>query len=245
MRAGPAAAPRGARPTWLMFTVATVFGAVLISPYLLLDIGDSRLDVDGEAHYGLLVAHVFTAFVALVVGPLQFIPAIRARGRIHRTMGRLYLLAGVLPSALTAVPVALLSGRVITQIGLTIPAILWLITGALAYRAARRHDHARHRNWMTRNYALTFLAVTSRILVPLLLIAQIPFTGAGSIGDRAPSTIPVGQVLGWVVNLIAAETLIRRRRSRPLRSRRGGRPGTPPPGRGAPDQETKGAGAHG
>jgi predicted membrane protein DUF2306 len=215
MTAGPAAAtPRKARKIWLMFIVATVFGVVLVSPYLLLDINDSRLDVNGETHYALLVVHVFTAFIALVLGPLQFIPAIRTRRQIHRTIGRLYLFAGVLPSALAAVPVALLSGRLITQIGLTIPAVLWLITGTLAYRAARRHDYTGHQNWMMRNYALTFLAVTSRILVPLILIAEIPFTGAGSLGDRAPTMIPIGQALGWIVNLIVAETLIRRRRSR-------------------------------
>ena len=73
---------------------------------------------------------------------------------------------------------------------------------------------------MMRNYALTFLAVTSRILVPLLLIAQIPFTtSAGSIGAKAPSMIPIGQALGWIVNLIAAEALIRRRQSRSARGR--------------------------
>ena len=214
MTAEAAATPRGARKVWLLFAVATIFGAVLVSPYLRLDINSSRQDVDDEAHYALLVAHIFTALVALVLGPLQFIPAMRTRRRIHRAIGRVYLLAGVLPSALTAVPVALLSGRLITQIGLTIPAILWLITGALAYRAARRHDYAQHQNWMMRNYALTFLAVTSRILVPLLLLAQIPFTttSAGSIRDSAPAMIPIGQVLGWIVNLTAAEILIRRRK---------------------------------
>jgi hypothetical protein len=217
MTAGPAAAiPRKARKIWLMFIVATVFGAVLVSPYLLLDINDSRVEVNGEAHYAVLVAHIFTAFIALVLGPLQFVPAIRRRRQIHRTIGRLYLFAGVLPSALAGVPVALLSGSLITQIGLTIPAILWLITGILAYRAARRHDYIHHQNWMMRNYALTFLAVTSRVLVPLLLLAQIPFTStsAGSIGANAPSMIPIGQTLGWIVNVIAAEALIRRRQSR-------------------------------
>jgi len=67
---------------------------------------------------------------------------------------------------------------------------------------------------MTRNYALTFLAVTSRILVPLFLIVQIPFTSTSSVGERAPSTIPIGQTLGWIVNLVVAEALIRRRRPR-------------------------------
>jgi len=217
MTAGSAVAtPRKPRTVWVMFVVATVVGAVLISPYLLLDINDSRLDVGGEAHYAVLVVHIFTACIALVLGPLQFVPAIRARRRAHRTIGRTYLLGGVLPSALAAVPVALLSGRLVTQIGLTIPAVLWLVTGALAYRAARRRDYTRHQNWMMRNYALTFLAVTSRILVPLLLLAQIAVTStsAGSIGEKVSSTIPIGQALGWIVNLVVAEILIRRRQSR-------------------------------
>lgn len=216
MTTGPAVATRRkTRKVWLMLIIATVFGAVLVSPYLTLDIDNSRLDVTGGAHYALFVAHIFTAFIALVLGPLQFIPAIRGRRRIHRTIGRLYLLAGVLPAAITAAPVALLSGRIITQIGLTTAAILWLITGALAYRAARRHDYLRHQNWMMRSYALTFLAVTARVLVPLLLLAQTPFTASsGSIGDNATAMIPIGQTLGWIVNLIAAEALIRRRRRR-------------------------------
>jgi uncharacterized membrane protein len=196
-----------------MFVVAAVFCAVLVRPYLQLDIGDSRQDVSGEAHYAVLVVHIFTAAVALVLGPLQFLRTIRARRHLHRTIGRVYLFAGVLPAAVAAVPVAILSGRAITQVGLIVPAVLWLVTGALAYRAARRHDYGQHRIWMMRNYALTFLAVTSRILVPLMLIVQIPFAagGAATIGEKAPTMIPIGQALGWIVNLIIVEFLIRRR----------------------------------
>ncbi|MFI6907091.1 DUF2306 domain-containing protein [Nonomuraea sp. NPDC050394] len=209
-RSDPASAkPARARKIWLMFAVSAVFGAVLVSPYLGLDVSGSRLGVTGGPHYYLLIAHIFTALIALVLGPLQFVPAIRARGRVHRRIGRCYLLAGVLPSALTAIPVALLSGRLITQVGLVIPAVLWLVTGGLAVRAARDRDFARHRNWMTRNYALTFLAVTSRVLVPLMLLVQAPFGGTAG----AQSMIPAGQALGWIVNLVVAEILIRRSRS--------------------------------
>lgn len=154
--------------------------------------------------------------VALVLGPLQFMPKVRAHRPIHRTIGRVYLLAGVLPSAVAAIPVAMMSGRLVTQLGLTAAAVLWLVTGVLAYRAARRRDFESHRAWMMRNYALTFLAVTSRVLVPLILLAQIPFTDGdpAAIGERAATLIPIGQTLGWVVNLIVAEALIRRGRRR-------------------------------
>ena len=37
----------------------------------------------------------------------------------------------------------------------------------------------------------------------------------GSVGDRAPSMIPIGQTLGWIINLLVAERLIRRT-SRPV-----------------------------
>ncbi|WP_433073463.1 DUF2306 domain-containing protein [Dactylosporangium sp. CA-052675] len=202
-----------------LLVVAAGFAVVLAWPYLSLDPADSRLDVRAGPRYAVLVVHVFTAAVALVAGPLQFMAAVRARRRLHRAIGRVYLLAGVLPSAVTAVAVAIWSGRPVTQAGLSTAAVLWLVTGALAYRAARRRDFAAHRAWMLRNYALTFLAVTSRLLVPLLLLAQIPFggAGAGEIGERAPSMIPIGQTLGWVVNLLAVELLVvrRPRRARP------------------------------
>ncbi|QYN40525.1 DUF2306 domain-containing protein [Pseudonocardia sp. DSM 110487] len=199
------------RRIWLMLLVAVVAGAALAGPYAL---GSSRIEVDGGPHHALLVAHIFTATVALVLGPLQFVPAIRARRRWHRRIGRTYLMAGVLPSALAAVPVALLSGRLVTQVGLVIVAIGWLVTGGLAVRAIRRGDVAAHRAWMTRNYALTFLAVTARIVVPILLLTGLS-TGAITPADApaaVTSLIPVGQVLGCVINLIVAEVLIRRAR---------------------------------
>jgi uncharacterized membrane protein len=190
---------------------------VLTFPYLTLDIESSRIDVSGRLDYAVLVVHIFSATVALVLGPLQFMPRVRARRRLHRTIGRVYLLGGVLPSAVAAIPVAVWSGNLLTQVGLITAALLWLGTGFLAYRSARRREIAAHRAWMVRNYALTFLAVTSRILVPLLLVAQIPFGGGSDIGARAPAMIPVGQTLGWIVNLVVAELVLRRRRAaRPL-----------------------------
>ena len=62
---------------------------------------------------------------------------------------------------------------------------------------------------MTRNYALTFLAVTSRALVPLLLLGKVLIMGASvrTLGHDATAMIPVGQTL---VDLVVAEVIIRR-----------------------------------
>lgn len=223
------------RTGWVMLVVAIGFGVGLAFPYLSLDRGDSRLEVQAALQYAVLVVHIFTAAVALVLGPLQFIPRIRSRRRVHRTIGRAYLLLGVAPSAVTAIPVAMWSGRLLTQIGLTTAAVLWVITGVLAYRAARRRDFAAHRAWMMRNYALTFLAVTSRLLTPLLLLAQIPLTGAdpATLGDRATSMIPVGQTLGWILNLLIVEIVLRRGLSSG-RTSRAPRPSAPAASSGTP-----------
>jgi uncharacterized membrane protein len=216
MRSPAPVAPPAARSVWVLLVLAVVVGSVAISPYLLPGITTSRLEVTGEPHRAFLVAHIFTAMVALVLGPLQFVPAIRARPGWHRRIGRVYLLAGVIPSGLFGIPVALLAERLLTQIGLLIPAVAWLVTAWLAVRAIRRRDIEAHRSWMTRNYALTFLAVTARLLVPLILLAQLPFSGGtlASAADSAPSLISIGQVLGWVLNLVIAEIVIRRRRTR-------------------------------
>jgi uncharacterized membrane protein len=204
-----------ARPVWVVFGLAVAVGSVAIAPYLQLDINGSRLTVTGELHYALLVGHIFTAMVALVLGPLQFVPAIRAHRRWHRRIGYAYVLA-VVPAGVLGIPVALLSERLLTQVGLLVPAVGWLVTAWLAVRAIRRGDVEAHRSWMARNYALTFLAVTARLLVPLILLAVLPFTGGtlASLADSVPSFISVGQVLGWVVNLAIAEIVIRRRRAR-------------------------------
>jgi uncharacterized membrane protein YozB (DUF420 family) len=195
MTARPPSAPAGSlfrpRRPWLVLGVAVLAGAAMAAPYAGLDIRASRLPVRDQVHYGLLVAHIGTALVGLVLGPLQFVPAVRARRRVHRRIGRTYLLAGVLPSALTVIG--------------------WLVTGALGVRAVRRGDVQAHRDWMLRNYALTFLAVTARLLVPLMLLASLPFGGSPS---AVTGLIPLGQVLGWVVNLAVVEVWIRRRRGR-------------------------------
>jgi uncharacterized membrane protein len=206
----------------LLIVVAIGFALGLSYPYLGLDPGDSRIAVRGGLQYAVLVTHIFTAAVALVLGPLQLVR--RARGRAHRTLGRVYLLAGVLPAAVATVPVALWSGRLLTQVGLITAAVLWLVTGGLAYRAARRRDFAAHRAWMLRNYALTFLAVTARVLVPVLLLVQLPFGGADPA--RVPELIPIGQTLGWIVNLALVELFIVRRSGRSRTT-----PPPPPPPR--------------
>ena len=66
--------------------------------------------------------------------------------------------------------------------------------------------------WMARNHALTFPAVTSRAAVPLVMVT-LRVAGIANADQVLDTAMQAGQRLGWVINLVIVEILIRRRRS--------------------------------
>jgi hypothetical protein len=192
------------------------------------DPATSGVDPRNGPHYALLVAHVFTASVAIGVGSLQFWPGIRRRfPRVHRWLGRAYFFLGVFPSAVLAVPVALLSRFGLAQrAGLLLLAGLWFGTAVAGYRATRQHRYADHRRWMIRNFAITTSSAVARIWQPILLIIAIPQVRSMYHGDGAAmisDVVGTASWLSWVGNVLIAEAWIRR----PLRPAR--RPTRPEP----------------
>ena len=199
--------------------VAVLASPVLLAPYLTLDPARSRIDVTG-LHFAVLVLHVTTASTAVVLGVLQLVPRIRAHRRVHRRIGRAFLLLGLVAFGLTAVPLALTtpSGD-LTRYGTLVPAVGFLVCGSLGFLAAREHRYDAHRDWMVRTYALAFFALTTRTLVPLMLLVQSPWIGSwygGDVQRAVDASIPVGQWLGWMLDLAVAEFVIRRRLRRPV-----------------------------
>lgn len=213
-REPPGVRPRTPRLVIAIAVVAVVATPVLLFPYLSLDPDRSRIPVTG-LHYATLVVHVLTAATALLLGVLQLVPRLRARRGLHRWLGRAFLLVGVVAFGLTGIPLALTTpdGN-LTRYGILVPAVAWLVCAAMGWTAIRRRSVAAHRAWMIRTYALTLFAITTRLVVPLLIVLQMPFQD-----DRSPSavralvssTIPYGQWLGWIINLAVAEYVIRRR----------------------------------
>jgi uncharacterized membrane protein len=149
---------------------------------------------------GALVVHIACAATALLIGPFQFIAAIRARWpRWHRRLGTAYVglcLVGGLAALVLALGAA--TGP-ITTAGFGSLAIAWLFCTASAWRFARARDFVRHRRWMIRSFALTLAAVTLRLYLPVIFIAHLDF----DTSYRAIS------FLCWVPNLIVAELWLR------------------------------------
>jgi uncharacterized membrane protein len=202
-----------------ILVIALVATPVLAFPYVLLDRAASRIDVQTDAAWVLLVIHVPVAATAMILGALQFVPRIRANRRRHRIIGRTFLGLGTVAFVLTGIPLALTTpdGN-LTRFGVLVPAVLWPCFAVVAFRAIRAGDVTRHREWMTRLYALTFFAITARMVTPLLLLVQVPVMQSRYDGDvqaAVSASIPYGQWLGWIVNLAVAEYIIRRWRTHP------------------------------
>lgn len=189
-----------------MVTVLSVFVALSASgPYLLLDPATAEgavgLREGAPIHFPVLVVHALTAGMALLIGPWQFVRRIRKHRRLHRYLGRAYLLA-VVPASLSGfVAAALTTAGPMAGLGFTLLDIAWGATAAAGYLAAREHRYGDHRRWMIRNFSLTFAGVMLRVWVAVLVMAGLPF-------DRAYALVPW---LSWIPNLVIVEVSLRRR----------------------------------
>lgn len=156
--------------------------------------------------------HIIGAFIALLVGPFQFIKGLRDRHpMLHRWIGRLYLVAGIGVGGLGGIIISFHSpAGLVGTFGFTMLALAWWYTGWEAYRTIRAGRVQEHKMWMIRNYALTFAAVTLRlwlgVLVPLVMF-QMPTPDLDAAILEAYRVVPF---MCWVPNLIVAEVIINR-----------------------------------
>jgi len=170
----------------------------------------ATLGLHARERYPLLfLPHVAGGIVALIVGLFQFMPKLRGeRPRLHRRLGITYLTA-VAIGGVTGLPLSLLipqlvppdvRSRFFPMAGsFFVLSIAWSVISAIAYARARERRFTEHRAWMMRSYALTFAAVTVRLVSgPLLFL-----TGDVVFAVNAA-------VLTWPLNLAVAEWLIQR-----------------------------------
>jgi uncharacterized membrane protein len=114
------------------------------------------------------LVHILVAPIALLLGPLQFYPKLRAKyPKAHRWSGRVYVTACVVAgiAGLATSPYA--SGGPVAGLGFGILAVLWIGTTLGAWRAAVQRRFSIHRLLMRFSYAMTFGAVTLRLQIPL------------------------------------------------------------------------------
>lgn len=112
--------------------------------------------------------HMLVAPVALLIGPFQFLPNLRARyPRLHRTSGRIYVAACVIAGAGGLATAFHATGGPVAGFGFGLLAVLWIAVTLGAWRAAVQRRFALHRLLMRFSYAMTFAAVTLRLQIPV------------------------------------------------------------------------------
>lgn len=125
-----------------------------------------------------VIAHLSLAVIILLAGPLQLVPQIRARfPRYHRWSGRVYL-GSVFLTTIAGLYMLLIHGTVgdwTLILGMFLDALLIILFGALALRAALRRNFASHRRWALRLFMVVSAVWFFRIgLMLWLVIFQAP-----------------------------------------------------------------------
>ncbi|TXR77296.1 DUF2306 domain-containing protein [Bacillus sp. BF9-10] len=157
-----------------------------------------------EFWYSMLFTHITTSIVALVIGPFTLSTKFRERNmNRHRIAGRIYLV-GILLGGLSGLYLAFYAtGGLVAKLGFGLLSVFWLTSAYQALHRVKNKKMKDHRNWMIRNYSLTFAAVTLRIWLPLFIV----LFGI----EQFELSYAVIAWLAWVPNLIIAELFIRQR----------------------------------
>jgi uncharacterized membrane protein len=164
-----------------------------------------------------IFVHAGAASTALILGPFQFMPRLRAtRRKLHRWMGRAYVVACLVGGGSGLLLAAGTNAGPVAQAGFGLLAVCWLVANVQAWRLALAGRFAEHRRWMVRSFAMTFAAVTLRLYLPIA-----PILGY----DFMPAYVAISW-LAWVPNLMVAELYLNWARLRSARAGEGA-PATP------------------
>lgn len=186
--------------TWLMARITAAY-----LPYNMdvgfLQIKQHYIHID---HWRIaFFIHVYASLWALLAGFTQFSKTVlRKRPKLHRAFGYVYVIDVLLITG----PAGLLmgfyaNGGISSRIAFVMLAVLWILFTAMALYKAKQRDFTAHRRYMIRSYALTLSAITLRAW---------KYAITNSVELPPMDVYRAVAWLGWVVNLIIAEYIIRR-----------------------------------
>jgi len=161
-----------------------------------------------------VILHIVSVTLFALLGAFQFVPSLRRRRNAwHRIAGRVVLPSGVV-AALSGLWMTLFypwpvnDGIILYGLRLLFGSAM-LIALLLGGATIWRRDFTQHGNWMLRGYAIGMGAGTQALILM-----------SGEMIAGPPSELSRAFLMGvsWVINLLVAEWIIRRRRSAPART---------------------------
>ena len=196
---------------WMSMTALAIGLFSVSSQYLALD---SQTYFEEQrtvyiAHTTGLLTHIAGAMLAIIIGPFQFLPGSLTQPyrRLHRWLGKTYMV-GVLLGSVGGIYMSFWAyGGLPARVSFAMLAVAWLFSGYMAYRHIRNREIQFHKQWMIRNYALSFSGVTLRLWLAVF----------GVIGVEFVEAYVLAAWLSWVPNLILAEWMVGRSRAKNTR----------------------------
>ena len=144
--------------------------------------------------------HMIFGGIALLIGWPQFKKSWRNKYlNFHRKLGKGYMVSVGVSGFMGLLIAANATGGIVSEMGFSVLAVLWLFTTFKGWVNIRNKDIARHENWMIRSYALCFAGVTLRLWIPIFLFL---------FGLEFLESYRIISWLCWVPNLLVAEVII-------------------------------------
>jgi uncharacterized membrane protein len=127
----------------------------------------AAMDAGFARHLALTLVHIIPGAAFMILAPLQFVPAIRAKHlSFHRWSGRLLFVSGlVIGISALVMSYTMNIGGANETAATTLFAILFLFCLIKAYRHIRRKEVAQHREWVIRMFGIGLGVATTRPIV--------------------------------------------------------------------------------
>lgn len=192
--------------SWSIMTVFAAFLFAITAEYLSFRPDINFLQVKQDIVFDTVwrptfYLHVISGMLIILLGPFQFLKKFRNKNlSLHRKLGKFYAYGILFIGAPTGLIMAFYAeGGIPSTISFIIMSFLWFFTTLMAIITIVKKDIIGHQKWMYRSYALSFAAVTLRLLVPLMSY----YTEFGY------DFIVVSTAwLSWIINLAVVELLI-------------------------------------
>ncbi len=156
--------------------------------------------------------HILLGVIALLIGAYQLTNRSRRNPKMHKRLGRVYG-AAILINVLVVPYMALFAtGGMNSTIAFLVLDVTWFGTTAMGIRSILKKDIRRHREWMLRSYAITFVFVTFRVV---LITLQVTLDAPKSI------TFPITVYVAMAINLIFTEVYLKKRSIRTAKTLKG------------------------
>lgn len=143
--------------------------------------------------------HFFAAGLALLLAPLQLSATVRRWRALHRLAGWLYLSAILIGGASGLSLAFNAQGGLASGFGFALLSLLWVGVTVRGVALAVGRDLVGHRRWMCRSVALTYGAVTLRLMLGVGMALDLSFLAVYITAAWA----------SWLLNLAVCELILR------------------------------------